>query len=126
MQLMHGYVQKSTSTTWPRIPAIVSGRSPGVLNQSWVLVKLGAKPSLGSDGVLTPGIEIPTSLATGVTDASWCWRSAKRDGGRSEARRLETALELSSDLVGSIKNDGRLVSLARSSSKRTSTLNTIS
>ena len=32
-QLMHVYVQKFTSTTFPRRPAIVSGRSPGVFSQ---------------------------------------------------------------------------------------------
>ena len=60
---MHVYVQKSTSTTWPRSPASVSGLSPGVLNQSWLSVKSGAVPRSGSDGVLTPGIATSRSAA---------------------------------------------------------------
>src|SRR5271155_3202537 len=48
MQLMHVYVQKSTSTTRPRSELSGSGRSPGVLNQSSVSVNSGAAPSSGS------------------------------------------------------------------------------
>src|SRR5438128_12639048 len=45
MQLMHVYVQKSTSTTRPRSEASVSGLPPGVLNQRWVSANSGAAPS---------------------------------------------------------------------------------
>ena len=55
MQLMQVYVQKSISTTWPRRPASVSGRSPGVLNQSSVPVNAGASGPSGRFGVVTPG-----------------------------------------------------------------------
>src|ERR1700709_2483641 len=44
MQLMQLYVQKSIRTTLPRRPFIVSGLSPGALNQSWVSVNSGATP----------------------------------------------------------------------------------
>src|ERR1035437_1171703 len=44
MQLMHVYVQKSTSTTCPRSEPSESGFSPGVLNQRWGSVKGGAAP----------------------------------------------------------------------------------
>src|ERR1035437_5639894 len=108
MQLMHVEVQKSTSTTCPRSPARVSGAPPGVLNHRWVLVNSGAVPRSGSDGVLTPGIETPTRSVTGLAEA-WLWRSAKRDGGRSEARRFCTALEFSNERVGSTRKAGRLV-----------------
>src|SRR5258708_7543983 len=43
-QLMHEYVQKSTSTTLPRRPVIESGRL--VLNQCEMPVKSGAAPKL--------------------------------------------------------------------------------
>ena len=47
-QLMHEYVQKSTSTTFPRRPASDSGASPGVLSQSSMPRSSGARGSLGS------------------------------------------------------------------------------
>ena len=43
MQLMHEYVQKSRSTTFPRSRAIDSGRSPGVLSQCVDLTELGRR-----------------------------------------------------------------------------------
>ena len=67
---MHVYVQKSTSTTWPRSVASDSGAPPGVLNHCWVSVKSGAAPRSGSDGVLTPGIETPAVSGTGRVEAS--------------------------------------------------------
>src|SRR5882724_2486247 len=45
MQLMHVYVQKSTSTTRPCSLDSDSGRMLGVLNQSCVSVNSGAGPS---------------------------------------------------------------------------------
>ena len=48
MQLMHEYVQKSTSTTLPRREASVSGRSPGVFSQCELPVNCGARPRTGS------------------------------------------------------------------------------
>ena len=41
---MHEYVQKSTSTTFPRKPARDSGWSPGVFSQCAISVNSGAAP----------------------------------------------------------------------------------
>src|SRR5689334_22782918 len=48
-QLMHVYVQKSTSTTLPRRDDRESGRSSGVLNHFEIPTKLGARPRSSSD-----------------------------------------------------------------------------
>ena len=48
-QLMHEYVQKSTSTTLPRSDDSDRGRSPGVLSQAVMPWKLGAAPQSSSD-----------------------------------------------------------------------------
>ena len=121
MQLMQVYVQKSTSTTCPRRAARVSGRPSGVLNQRSVEVKSGAGPRSGRGGVLTPGMDTPAGGGMGTLAAS-CWRWAKREGARREARRCCTAWLFSSDRVGSTRKAGRLASRASDSSKRTSRL----
>ena len=76
---------------------------------------------------MTPGIETPTRSAAGLAvAAAFAWRSANwQSAGRSDASRFWTALEFSSDFVGSVKIAGRLVFCASVSSKRTSRLKTI-
>src|SRR6202035_1124881 len=111
MQLMHVYVQKSTSTTWPRSCWRLRGRLPGVLNHCSVLVKFGATPRTGREGVFTPAMATPFDVLTGWTDASfwvvlrWAanafWRCWYGLTPCSFARRFWTALEFSSACVGS-------------------------
>ena len=66
---MHEYVQKSTSTTWPFSPAMVSGWSPGVLSHLVMPAKAGAGPqsaSTGLDGVQSdraPPVRAPVTPA---------------------------------------------------------------
>src|ERR1700691_13193 len=47
---MHEYVQKSTSTTLPRSPFIVSGLPLGVLSHFVTAVKFGASPQVTRAG----------------------------------------------------------------------------
>ena len=65
---MHVYVQKSTRTTLPRRPAIVSGRSLGVLNQSEMPTKFGALPKSSSE--LEPAARETAFGSVGMTFAS--------------------------------------------------------
>ncbi len=44
MQLMQEYVQKSTSTTLPRSPVMLSGFPPGVLSHAMMFANCGAGP----------------------------------------------------------------------------------
>src|SRR5580704_7270045 len=67
MQLMHVYVQKSTSTTRPRSDGSVSGRSPGVLNQSSVSVNSGAENWSGRDRASASRVAWLASRAAGWT-----------------------------------------------------------
>ncbi len=71
MQLMHVYVQKSTSTTRPRSPASESGLSPGVLNQSSVSVNSGAWPR---------------SFSPCASASSFAWLALCGSEGRGRAR----------------------------------------
>src|SRR5580692_1052583 len=63
---MHEYVQKSTSTTLPRSPFIVSGLPSGVLSHFVTCVKFGASPQVTSagdaDGHDTSDPETPLEL----------------------------------------------------------------
>ena len=69
---MQEYVQKSTSTTRPRRPEIVSGRPPGVCSHRVIPVKAGAGPHRCSTGLA--GVQsdrAPAVASPWTTRRSW-------------------------------------------------------
>ena len=78
MQLMHEYVQKSTSTTLPRSDASAAGRPPGGLSQCEMPTKSGALPRTGRVDFAPPAC----FAAAAAKELPWpcsesrCWRAS--------------------------------------------------